>query len=96
MSKTLISFLFMLSASHVFAFAPVVRAAPRKQPLRMISNILGLLGGPDKSQLIDPEKALPGRSAKMANIDGLRHYVLGNKLEGMCTWSKTLGSCLEL
>jgi peptide-methionine (S)-S-oxide reductase len=33
-----------------------------------------------KSQLISPEKALPGRQQKMANIDTLRHYVLGNKL----------------
>lgn len=76
------SFLFMLSvASHVIAFAPsAVKAAP-KTPRRMISSILDLLGGPDKSQLIDPEKALPGRSNKMPNIDGLRHYVLGNKLE---------------
>jgi hypothetical protein len=86
MLKTSITFLFMLSASHVFAFAPsVVRAAPRQQPLRMISSLMDLLGGGGKSELIAPEKALPGRSAKMANIDGLRHYVLGNKLEGMCT-----------
>lgn len=45
----------------------------------MIANILGLMGGGDKP-LITPEKALPGRSTTMANIDGLRHYVLGNKL----------------
>jgi peptide-methionine (S)-S-oxide reductase len=31
--------------------------------------------------LISPEKALPGRDQKMANIDGLRHFVLGNKIE---------------
>jgi peptide-methionine (S)-S-oxide reductase len=47
----------------------------------MIGNIFGLLGGPDKSQLIAPEKALPGRSQKMANIDNLRHFVLGNKID---------------
>jgi peptide-methionine (S)-S-oxide reductase len=47
----------------------------------MIGNILGLFGGPDKSELISPDKALPGRSTKMPNINGLRHYVLGNKLE---------------
>lgn len=46
----------------------------------MIGSILDLLGGPDKSQLIEPEKALPGRETKMPNIDGYRHYVLGNKL----------------
>ena len=48
---------------------------------RMISSILDLLGGPDKSALISPEKALPGRSTKMPNIEGLRHYILGNKLD---------------
>lgn len=86
MFKATVSFLLMLSAaSHVFAFAPsAVRAAPKtpthKQPLRMIGSILDLLGGMDKSQLIDPEKALPGRETKMPNIDGYRHYVLGNKL----------------
>eukprot|EP00980_Cylindrotheca_fusiformis_P002348 scaffold543_cov119-Cylindrotheca_fusiformis.AAC.15 len=81
MQKTLINFLFMLSASKVFAFAPVVRAAPKKEPMRMMSSILDLLGGPNKSQLIDPEKALPGRGTKMPDIEGSRHYVLGNKLE---------------
>ncbi len=40
-----------------------------------------MLGGADKSKLIDPEKALPGRTTKMSNIEGLRHYVLGNKIE---------------
>lgn len=38
-----------------------------------------MLGGGDKP-LVSPEEALPGRSTKMANIDGARHYVLGNKL----------------
>jgi len=47
----------------------------------MIASILDLLGGPDKSQLIAPDKALPGRQQKMANIDNLRHYVLGTKIE---------------
>lgn len=47
----------------------------------MIASILDLLGGPDKSQLISPEKALPGRSTKMPGIQGLRHYVLGNKID---------------
>jgi len=48
---------------------------------RMIASILDLLGGPDKSTLIEPSKALPGRQTKMPNIDGLRHFVLGNKIE---------------
>ena len=64
------------------AFVPLARAAkPEGSKRHMIANILDLLGGPDKSQLIDPEKALPGRSTKMPNIDNYRHYVLGNKLE---------------
>merc|ERR1712137_655393 len=46
----------------------------------MIANILDLLGGAEPS-MVTPEKALPGRDQKMPNIDGLRHYVLGNKLE---------------
>jgi len=46
----------------------------------MIGNILNLFGG-QEAGLISPADALPGRDAKMANIDGLRHYVLGNKLE---------------
>jgi len=46
----------------------------------MIANILGLMGGGGDPPLITPDKALPGRSTTMANIEGLRHYVLGNKL----------------
>jgi peptide-methionine (S)-S-oxide reductase len=30
--------------------------------------------------LIDPSKALPGRSTKMPNIDGYKHYITGNPL----------------
>jgi peptide-methionine (S)-S-oxide reductase len=65
------------------AFVPVVRGAARPEGAKrnMIANILDLLGGPDKSTLISPEKALPGRTTKMPNIDNYRHYVLGNKLE---------------
>ena len=51
------------------------------QPLRMIGSIIDLLGGPEKSTLVSPDKALPGRKQKMPNIENLRHYVLGNKLE---------------
>jgi len=46
----------------------------------MIGSILNILGGKD-AKLIDPSKALRGRSRKMPNIDNLRHYVLGNKIE---------------
>merc|ERR1712086_1124508 len=46
----------------------------------MIGNILDLLGG-GEAGLVSPEQALKGRDQKMPNIDGLRHAVLGNKLE---------------
>jgi peptide-methionine (S)-S-oxide reductase len=53
-----------------------------KQPgVRMIANILDLLGGGDKA-MVDPKNALKGREQKMSGIDGLRHYVLkGNDLQ---------------
>jgi peptide-methionine (S)-S-oxide reductase len=31
--------------------------------------------------MVSPDKALPGRSQKMPNIDGLKHYVLGNPID---------------
>ena len=46
----------------------------------MIGSILDLLGG-GPAEMVSPEKALPGRQQKMPNIEGLRHYVLGNNLE---------------
>lgn len=85
------------------AFVPVARAAKPATCVRMIGNILGLMGGPDKSKLIAPEKALPGRPQKMPNIDNLRHYILGNTIdevpEGMeeavfangCFWGSEKG-----
>ena len=33
------------------------------------------------TQLVSPEKALPGRTDKMPGLDGLKHYVLGNDLQ---------------
>jgi peptide-methionine (S)-S-oxide reductase len=85
MTKIVFSFLLLMLGATCKAFTPILRAAKAapqgRQSLQMISNLFGMMGGPDKSQLIAPEKALKGRSAKMANIDGLRHYVLGNKLE---------------
>ena len=65
------------------AFVPAARAgAPRSNTSsrKMISSIFDLLGGPDK-KMVDPNDALPGREMKMPNIDGLRHYVLGNKID---------------
>lgn len=77
-SITLLLTMFCVAKAFV---VPAARAAKPVTSVRMISNILGLFGGPDKSQLIAPEKALPGRSQKMANIDNLRHFVLGNKID---------------
>jgi hypothetical protein len=54
-------------------------------------SILDLLGGGAggaKNQLIDPQKALPGRPQKMAGIDGLKHYVLKNPLTDVPTGYK--------
>jgi len=51
----------------------------RREPMRMIGSLLDMLSG-GSDGLISPEKALPGRSQKMPNIDGSRHYVLGNSL----------------
>jgi hypothetical protein len=78
-----------LLVSTTRAFSPTLAAVNTKNTSssssssskRMISSLMDMLGGRDKSQLIDPANALPGRQQKMANIDGLRHYVLGNKLE---------------
>lgn len=55
---------------------------PARQPMarRMIGSILDLLSGGDGG-MISPDQAMKGRPQKMAGIDGLRHYVLGNKLE---------------
>jgi peptide-methionine (S)-S-oxide reductase len=92
----LLSTFLLASGSHAFvpgagksvqnAFATTKNAAASSswrhqvQPVRMISGIFDMLGGKDIS-LVSPDDALPGRSQKMANIEGLRHYVLGNKLE---------------
>ena len=63
----------------------------------MIGNILGLMGGMmDKSSLIAPENALPGRSEPMPNIDGLRHYVLGNKLTEVPEGMEVAGACVTV
>ena len=56
------------------------QSRPTLQQHRMIGSILDLLGGAGKGGLIAPDKALPGREQKMPNIDGYKHYVLGNTL----------------
>lgn len=48
------------------------------QPLKM--GIFDMLMGGD-AQLIAPEKALPGRSRKMPNIDGYKHYITGKDVQ---------------
>lgn len=45
----------------------------------MIADLLSMMGGGDPA-MVSPSEALPGRSTKMANIDGSRHYVLGTEL----------------
>jgi len=46
---------------------------------RMIGSIIDLLGG-GGAAMVSKEKALPGRDTPMPNIEGYRHFVLGNKL----------------
>lgn len=66
---------------HAFVRLALAKSStPSDTKRHMIANILDLLG-PDKSQMVRPENALPGRAERMPNIDGLRHYVLGNKLD---------------
>jgi peptide-methionine (S)-S-oxide reductase len=75
----------LAAASSAAAFVPRTTSssfAASTTKRTMIANILDLLGGGGfDPSMVDPSKALPGRTTKMPNIDGLRHYVLGNKLE---------------
>jgi peptide-methionine (S)-S-oxide reductase len=73
--------LSMLGVSQAFVTRAASRPVAMQTSRRMIASLLDLMGGGGDKPLISPEKALPGRDQKMANIDGLRHYVLGNKLE---------------
>eukprot|EP00534_Pseudo-nitzschia_fraudulenta_P000978 CAMPEP_0201116212 /NCGR_PEP_ID=MMETSP0850-20130426/559_1 /ASSEMBLY_ACC=CAM_ASM_000622 /TAXON_ID=183588 /ORGANISM="Pseudo-nitzschia fraudulenta, Strain WWA7" /LENGTH=320 /DNA_ID=CAMNT_0047380241 /DNA_START=23 /DNA_END=985 /DNA_ORIENTATION=+ len=78
----------LAAASSAAAFAPravsshtsLAASSSSTTKRTMIANILDLLGGGEAS-MVSPSEALPGRSTKMPNIDGLRHAVLGNKLE---------------
>ena len=77
------------SSAFVASKVPVSAAHSRRcrttfQEHRMIGSILDMLGGggggKGGSGLIVPDKALPGREQKTPNIDGYKHYVLGNPL----------------
>jgi peptide-methionine (S)-S-oxide reductase len=50
-----------------------------KQP-RTNLRMLGFMFGQKDAEMVQPERALPGRQQKMRVPD--RHYVLGNKMEG--------------
>ena len=77
-----------LSRALVTTASPLIASAnsksnnPTRQPMarRMIGSILDLLSGGDGG-MISPDQALKGRAEPMAGINGLRHFVLGNKLE---------------
>ena len=64
----------------VSANTPTINNPRQPMAKRMIGSILDILGG-GGGGLISPDKALPGRSTPMANIKGLKHYVLGHTLE---------------
>ena len=65
-------------ALHVGTPAHV--AQPRVSNIKAIGNIFDLMSM-QEAQLISPDKALPGRPTPMPMPD--RHYVLGNKMEGV-------------
>jgi len=76
---------FVTSRTSPFGHARSTAAAifpnsSNVQPLKMIGSMFELFAG-GEPKLIDPAKALPGRSQKMPNIDGLKHYILGNDLQ---------------
>lgn len=78
--RTLAVMLGVLSTGARAFVGPTVSTVRRTATQhRMIGSIMDLLGGGDAA-LVSPDQALPGRPQKMANIDGLRHAVLGNLL----------------
>lgn len=46
----------------------------------LFMGFFDMISGGD-AELISPEKALPGRSQKMPNIDGYKHYITGKDLQ---------------
>jgi len=79
-SRSLSLTAFDKRTSSAAIFPSSIKDGKKSQPMRMIGNMLDLFGG-GEPKLIDPEKALPGRSQKMPNIDGLKHYILGNDIK---------------
>jgi peptide-methionine (S)-S-oxide reductase len=73
---------FVVYGKNSFHHRPAAALTKKQQqqPVRMIGSILDLLGG-GSGGMVDPKDALKGRTQKMPNIDGLRHYVLGNDLQ---------------
>merc|ERR1719198_751138 len=73
--------LALLHAAPSFYATAAARLPPalavRGGGAKMFGSLFGLMQQPT---MIEPEKALPGRTNKMPVAD--RHYVLGNKMEG--------------
>jgi len=66
------------SALQMPTFARFGSVKPRADGARMIGNLMDLMGG-GEAKLVEPDKALPGRTTKMSIPD--RHRVLGNKMD---------------
>lgn len=69
---------FPFVANKFNSLSNTVRNIRADQPLRM--GFFDMISGGEPG-LIDPEKALPGRAQKMANIDGTKHYITGKDLQ---------------
>mmetsp|Transcript_3832 Transcript_3832/g.4514 ORF Transcript_3832/g.4514 Transcript_3832/m.4514 type:complete len:336 (-) Transcript_3832:200-1207(-) len=67
-----------LVPNKVQSLARNVNVIRANQPLRM--GFFDMISGGEPA-LISPEKALPGRSQKMPNIDGYKHYITGKDLQ---------------
>jgi len=78
----------IVATAHGFAFTKMSPLAPhalkqggvRRNQVAMISSLMDLLGGSMEPTMVEPSKALPGRTQEMQVPD--RHYVLGNKMKG--------------
>mmetsp|Transcript_25067 Transcript_25067/g.28890 ORF Transcript_25067/g.28890 Transcript_25067/m.28890 type:complete len:330 (+) Transcript_25067:111-1100(+) len=77
--KRFISSALNRSAYFSRASTESVVSTGRRAPMKM-NFLTDMLSGGGNDGLIAPEKALPGRQQKMANIEGSNHLVLGTKL----------------